>query len=477
MSKSDPESSIFMDDSEDDVARKIRHAYFPSPVELYRRGSSKQPPDLDSSNPCLDYLQYIIFSQPNATFTVFFQDSPVVFESFEAVREKILTGVITEEVLKTSLTHAINALLQPVRDYFRKNDRARFLLESVKQFCEKKPTAPSSPIMDIKLTCLVKATDTLIALVVAPFAQSDVTLADCVSLIRLLFEATTNYRVVLLMPDWGSFSLNALNGDIKAIRAYYKIFTRAVSTLCPNVLSRVEVILQSALILSSAGDYWTTAIHIGRKVPLQRLVAVNGEENMCAGFVVSALLFVCDVFQCRASAIFCYSALLERLATLATSFAEVHLKGVLLPPKVVHIPKTELPLRHLLEDSPSNSDNRISLFDSATDVHRKLKRSFCEPGNISFCPPLLLLEHVVLFLEKRFCVQRTLENGGDVLYTSAQQAWQDYEEYALHPGDLKPSIITSVNSILEPFRALIKENEFKKLVLCYKNCIKKIATH
>jgi hypothetical protein len=139
----------------------------------------------------------------------------------------------------------------------------------------------------------------------------------------------------------------------------------------------VEVILQSALILSSAGDYWTTAIHIGRKVPLQRLVAVNGErfhfaklavfrpselfslllvgeENMCAGFVVSALLFVCDVFQCRASAIFCYSALLERLglplvfsdvfllkciyiyiyiATLATSFAEVHLKGVL----VLHI--------------------------------------------------------------------------------------------------------------------------------------------
>jgi hypothetical protein len=60
--------------------------------------------------------------------------------------------------------------------------------------------------MDIKLTCLVKATDTLIALVVAPFAQSDVTLADCVSLIRLLFEATTNYRVVLLMPDWGRAS-------------------------------------------------------------------------------------------------------------------------------------------------------------------------------------------------------------------------------------------------------------------------------
>jgi tryptophanyl-tRNA synthetase len=41
MSKSDPESSIFMDDSEDDVARKIRHAYFPSPVELYRRGRAR----------------------------------------------------------------------------------------------------------------------------------------------------------------------------------------------------------------------------------------------------------------------------------------------------------------------------------------------------------------------------------------------------------------------------------------------------
>jgi tyrosyl-tRNA synthetase len=55
MSKSDPESAIFMEDSEADVKNKIKKAYCP---EKEVKG-----------NPILDYVKHIIFGA-RPTFTV-----------------------------------------------------------------------------------------------------------------------------------------------------------------------------------------------------------------------------------------------------------------------------------------------------------------------------------------------------------------------------------------------------------------------
>ncbi len=47
MSKSDPMSAIFMEDTEAEVADKINQAYC--------------PPQIVEKNPCLEYLKYIVF--------------------------------------------------------------------------------------------------------------------------------------------------------------------------------------------------------------------------------------------------------------------------------------------------------------------------------------------------------------------------------------------------------------------------------
>lgn len=49
MSKSDPDSAIFMEDSADDVKRKIRQAYCPMGVV--------------DGNPCLDWTKHIVFGK------------------------------------------------------------------------------------------------------------------------------------------------------------------------------------------------------------------------------------------------------------------------------------------------------------------------------------------------------------------------------------------------------------------------------
>jgi len=47
MSKSDPFSAIFMEDTEEEVNAKVKKAFCPAAIV--------------KDNPCLDYLKYIIF--------------------------------------------------------------------------------------------------------------------------------------------------------------------------------------------------------------------------------------------------------------------------------------------------------------------------------------------------------------------------------------------------------------------------------
>ncbi len=59
--------------------------------------------------------------------------------------------------------------------------------------------------------------------------------------------------------------------------------------------------------------------------------------------------------------------------------------------------------------SSSEEDSKIDLLDSAAQVKKKLKKAFCEPGNIADNGVLAFVKHVLLPLQ---------ENGGNFnLYT------------------------------------------------------------
>ena len=61
MSKSDPNSAIFMEDSKEDVDRKIKKAFC--------------PPNVVAGNPCLKYIQLIILPWSGSFTVTFSKDS------------------------------------------------------------------------------------------------------------------------------------------------------------------------------------------------------------------------------------------------------------------------------------------------------------------------------------------------------------------------------------------------------------------
>merc|ERR1719262_2141214 len=67
MSKSDPDSAIFMEDTAEDVRRKITNAYCPREADASTVSKDDDEMHLvkDSlKNPCIDYVRHILFCRP-----------------------------------------------------------------------------------------------------------------------------------------------------------------------------------------------------------------------------------------------------------------------------------------------------------------------------------------------------------------------------------------------------------------------------
>jgi len=121
MSKSDPDSAIFMEDTEKDVNSKISKCFCPLVVQ---------------DNPCFDYLKHIVF-QKFDSFTVTRElknGGDLVYNSYEDVVADYTEGKLHPGDLKPALAKAINLLIQPVRDHFASDPNAKLLLEKVKAY-------------------------------------------------------------------------------------------------------------------------------------------------------------------------------------------------------------------------------------------------------------------------------------------------------------------------------------------------------
>ena len=125
MSKSDPNSAIFMEDSAKDVENKINKGYCPEK-------------EIDK-NPIIDYTRYIIFPAFDNKFPVSIRQEDgskveKLYTSYEQLEADYTSGNLHPSDLKPAVAKAINKLLQPVRDHFENDPYARNLLEMIKRW-------------------------------------------------------------------------------------------------------------------------------------------------------------------------------------------------------------------------------------------------------------------------------------------------------------------------------------------------------
>lgn len=122
MSKSNPDSAIFMTDSIEDVNRKIKKAYCPEGIT--------------EENPILEYCKYILFEKIDKLVI----ERPekwggnMEFASYAALESAFVKKELHPLDLKTAVARELNTLLAPVREHFAQDARAKQLLEQVQRF-------------------------------------------------------------------------------------------------------------------------------------------------------------------------------------------------------------------------------------------------------------------------------------------------------------------------------------------------------
>jgi tyrosyl-tRNA synthetase len=122
MSKSKPDTAIFMTDMQDDIYRKINNAWCPE-KEV-------------KENPILEYCKFIVFER----FDSMEIKRPEKFggnitvNSYEALESLYSKGKLHPLDLKKATAFYINELIKPVRDHFEKNTNAKKLKEQVESF-------------------------------------------------------------------------------------------------------------------------------------------------------------------------------------------------------------------------------------------------------------------------------------------------------------------------------------------------------
>jgi tyrosyl-tRNA synthetase len=122
MSKSKPDTAIFMTDSVEDVNRKFKKAHCVDGVA--------------EDNPVLEYAKYIVF-EARSELKI---ERPekyggnLEFSSYDELEKAFVKGDLKSIDLKGAVASAINELLEPTRKHFESDEKAKELLEKVKGY-------------------------------------------------------------------------------------------------------------------------------------------------------------------------------------------------------------------------------------------------------------------------------------------------------------------------------------------------------
>jgi len=121
MSKSKPETAIFVHDSADEISRKLERAYC--------------PPKVVEGNPVLEYSKYIVFRRLGSLNVERPQKygGNVEFAGYEELERAYRAGSLHPADLKRSVAAALDEVVSPIRTHFEKDPSARRLYDAVRK--------------------------------------------------------------------------------------------------------------------------------------------------------------------------------------------------------------------------------------------------------------------------------------------------------------------------------------------------------
>ena len=202
-------------------------------------------------------------------------------------------------ILLQGLINELNALLEPVRQHFTTNERAKELLANVQQF--KKEALASIGGGEFRRLDLPSISNGNLPanchLVFAPLPTATPSLQlamNTVAQIRSRPNTDNNTKPVLLLSDWSARVQNACGAEEKAIQSFYDVFICSLRALDAQSMENVVIVKQSDAILMDPSNYWISAINVGRRFMLDEVMGEKMKDSDAVGRIIVS---TCDLVR------------------------------------------------------------------------------------------------------------------------------------------------------------------------------------
>ncbi|KJE93015.1 tyrosyl-tRNA synthetase [Capsaspora owczarzaki ATCC 30864] len=136
--------------------------------------------------------------------------------------------------------------------------------------------------------------------------------------------------------------------------------------------------------------------------------------------------------------------------------------------KRIHLMNPMVPGLQGSKMSSSEPDSKIDLLDDPKAVNLKLKKAFCEEGNVENNGVLSFVKMVLMPLRSlkgitTFEITRPEKYGGNRTFNSFQELEDAFKNREIFPTDLKNAVETEINGLLAPIRARFDNPDLIKL--------------
>lgn len=287
---------------------------------------------------------------------------------------------------------------------------------------------------------------------------------------------STGVKFIFWVADYFALLNLKMNGNQDRIRKAGELMIH-VWRACGMDMSNVEFVWASEEIQKRSAEYWTLVFDIATKTNVKRTLKCtqimgrkdfdNDTENenvpyesMLTSMKTSQIFY--PIMQC-ADVFFlnidiCSLGLDQRKVNmLALEYCDLNKK---LKPIIVS--------HHMLSGldgsdkmAKSNPDSAIFMDDTDAEIDSKIKKSFCEPGNITKNPILEYFKYIVFEKEEHVNIEvfdfekkeKKVVQFSD--YLTLENSFKDKE---IHPNDLKSAIKIYIKKYLSPVREYFEKN-------------------
>jgi tyrosyl-tRNA synthetase len=109
--------------------------------------------------------------------------------------------------------------------------------------------------------------------------------------------------------------------------------------------------------------------------------------------------------------------------------------------------------------SKSDHNSGIFIHNSNEEILNKIKKAWCEEGNILNNPLLEISKNIIFHEFTEMKIERPEKFGGNVEYVDYKQLESDFGERKIHPTDLKQSVGNYLVKVISPIREKLNLSE------------------